>query len=102
MHFFGVFSPIRLSKHHKTALASQFAASLLLMMIFVVLVLVFNRHGVSHGVGQGMLLMSVASLSLDVSEVSRIANLSEWSVVTNETLDFFENLFIKRYFVKRN
>ena len=62
----------------------------------------FNRHGVSHGEGQGMLLMSVASLSLDVSEVSRIANLSEWSVVTNETLDFFENLFIKRYFVKRN
>ena len=46
--------------------------------------------------------MSVASLSLDVSEVSRIANLSEWSVVTNETLDFFENLFIKKYFVKRN
>ena len=62
----------------------------------------FNRHGVSHREGQGMLLMSVASLSLDVSEVSRIANLSEWSVVTNETLDFFENLFIKRYFVKRN
>ena len=62
----------------------------------------FNRHGVSHGEGQRMLLMSVASLSLDVSEVSRIANLSEWSVVTNETLDFFENLFIKRYFVKRN
>ena len=77
MHFFGVFSPIRLSKHHKTALASQFAASLLLMMIFVVLVLVFNRHGVSHREGQGMLLMSVASLSL-VSEVSRIANLSEF------------------------
>ena len=100
MHFFGVFSPTRLSKHHKTALTSQFAASLLLMMIFVVFV--FNRHGVSHGEGQGMLLMSVASLSLDVSEVSRIANLSEWSVVTNETLDFFENLFIKRYFVKRN
>ena len=64
--------------------------------------LVFNRHGVSHREGQGMLLMSVASLSLDVSEVSRIANLSEWSVVTNETQDFFENLFIKRYFVKRN
>ena len=38
----------------------------------------FNRHGVSHGEGQGMLLMSVASLSLDVSEVSRIANLSEF------------------------
>ena len=59
MYFFGVFSPTRLSKHHKTALTSQFSASLLLMMIFVVLVLVFNRHGVSHGVGQGMLLMSV-------------------------------------------